>query len=74
MITEMIDNLERLPVRVRVIALTSILLDGQDATRFVRGESNEEQVMEEVVNKLANLPIEVRLPLVGTLMRRFLEN
>lgn len=74
MITEMIDNLERLPVRVRVIALTSILLDGQDATRFVRGESNEEQVMEEVVNKLATLPIEVRLPLVGTLMRRFLEN
>lgn len=72
MITELIDSLERLPVRSRVIALTAVLLDGQDAFRFVRGDSSEERVMEDVVNKLASLSIEVRLPLVGTLMRRFL--
>ncbi|MCB0322881.1 MAG: hypothetical protein KDD69_04885 [Bdellovibrionales bacterium] len=58
-----------LSVRERAIVAIAVLLDGHDAAQYLAGDKARAAALCRAAKDLAELSPELRLPLVGTLLR-----
>lgn len=63
------DVLEKLSARHRALVAVAVLLDGVDAGIFLEQDSSYGLELRAAADTLARQPVEVRLPLVATLLR-----
>ena len=58
-----------LSAQERAIVSIAVLLDGHDASQFLMSDRERSASLSRAASDLADLPLELRLPLVGTLLR-----
>jgi len=63
------DALQTLPPRERVLAIVAALLDGIEAESYL-GTDLQGSSLGRIAGEIACLPIEIRIPLLGTILRR----
>lgn len=67
------QHFSSLGARYRALLALAVLLDGKEAGGFLETDSELGIVLREAARELAEQPPEVRMPLVGTLLRSALE-
>lgn len=65
-----ISRFRALGTRERAIVAVAVLLDGHDAADFLANDKERHTAMARAAKDLAELPPELRIPLVGTLLRQ----
>lgn len=70
----MSDEFDTLPPRLRALVAFSVLLDGREAEVFLRNDSHLGERLAEVAIALAEYGPELRMPLVGTMLREALKS
>lgn len=63
-----------IPPREQALVALAVLLDGFDAADYLQCESERRGVLNRAASELARVPLELRLPLAGTLLRRALDS
>lgn len=69
----MLDEIENLQDSQKILLLMAILIDGGSAHRNLSCEGVNGRKLEELALKIQALSPDMRIPLVGTLLRRALE-
>lgn len=62
-----------LSARQRAIVAVGVLLDGREAENYLEGDSTYGSALSKAAHDLADQAPEVRMPLVGTLLRSALK-
>ncbi len=64
-----ISRFRALSTRERAVAAVGVLLDGHDASQYLSSDKSRSVALSRVAKDLAEFPPELRMPLVGTLLR-----
>jgi hypothetical protein len=64
-----ISRFRMLSTRERAIVALGVLLDGHDATQYLGSDKERSSALTRAAKDLAQLAPDVRMPLVGTLLR-----
>ena len=64
-----ISRFRALGTREKALVAVAVLLDGHDAADFLKNDKERATALSRAAKDLAELPPELRLPLVGTLLR-----
>ncbi len=67
------DSFRTLSARQRALVATSVLLDGRDAESYLSNDAASGAMLSKVALELSELPVELRMPLVGVLLRAAIE-
>jgi hypothetical protein len=73
----MIIHLERfrkLPPAQRALVAVAVLLDGREASTYVEQDAHSGPELAEIARMIAELPNDVRVPLLGTELRDAITN
>ena len=70
MVTRYTEGLE---AREQALVAVAVLLDGFEASVFLETDAEKGELMTALASHLASQPPELRLPYVGTLLRRALK-
>lgn len=57
----------------RAMVAVGVLLDGFDAAEYLQSDKDHHQALSRAARDLAELPPDLRMPLVGSLLRRTLD-
>ena len=63
----------KLTLRERALVSVGVLLDGYDASEYLSADKERQTALSKAAQDLANLPPELRMPLMGSLLRKTLE-
>lgn len=64
-----IAKFRSLTTRERAVVCIAVLLDGHDAVDFLSSDKGRAPALSRAAKDLANIPHEIRMPLLGTLLR-----
>ncbi len=67
------DRFRALSARQRALVAVAVLLDGIEAGNYLENDATQGKSLKLAASDLASQPIEMRMPLVGTLLRVALE-
>lgn len=68
-----LSKFRALSARDRVLVGIAVLLDGHDAIEMLKSDKEKKNLLCRAAKELVDLPIDLRLPLCGTLMRTAME-
>jgi len=68
-----VSRFRALSVRERAVVAVGVLLDGHDAALYLNSDPERSKALTRAASDLAELSPELRLPLLGTLLRSALE-
>ncbi len=63
----------KLNLRERALVAIGVLLDGYDASEYLAGDKERQLALAKAAQDLADVSHELRMPLLGSLLRRTLE-
>lgn len=66
------QRFKNLPARQRALVAVAVLLDGRDAATFLENDALNGTALGRAANDVAALDADLRMPLVGTLLRQAL--
>ena len=64
-----LSRFRALSKREQAIVATAVLLDGHDAAEYLSSDKDRKTALSRAAKDLVELPLDLRLPLVGTLLR-----
>ena len=64
-----VSKVHKLPARMKALVAIAVLLDGFEATNYLEGSGESSGELRAAAKELASLAPELRMPLVGTLLR-----
>ena len=67
-----LSKLRALSDREQAIVAIAVLLDGHDAEQFLSSDKDRSQALSRAAGDLVQLSPDLRIPLLGTLLRRIL--
>ncbi len=65
-----LDKFRSLTTREQAVVALAVLLDGHDAVEFLRSDKVRSSALTRAAEDLVQLTPELRMPLLGTLLRR----
>lgn len=68
------DLYRSLPAKERAIVAAAVLLDGREAENYLGNDISLGQKLSQAAIQLATIPIDIRMPLVGALLRAALND
>ncbi|MFN8391709.1 MAG: hypothetical protein U0136_15580 [Bdellovibrionota bacterium] len=60
--------------REQAVVATAVLLDGHDAAEYLSSDKDRKTALSRAAKDLAEIPLDLRLPLLGTLLREALRS
>lgn len=69
-----LDTFQNLEAKERALIAIAVLLDGREAVTYLRGSDPEEGRIRLAAEDLARIVPEMRMPLLGTLLRTALKD
>ncbi len=66
------QRLKNLPPRLRALVAVAVLLDGRDAATYLENDAVNGIALSRAAGDIAGLEAELRMPLLGTLLRQAL--
>ncbi len=64
-----LSRFRALSVREQVVVAIAVLYDGHDAAEYLSSDKDRRTALSRAAKDLAEFPLDLRLPLVGTLLR-----
>ena len=64
-----LSRFRALSLREQAVVATAVMLDGHDAAEYLSSDKDRRTALSRAAKDLAEFPLDLRLPLVGTLLR-----